>query len=245
MGMSTVVALARQAAQTAEDARIVAVRRKQQEDLAQAQQRAARAEALRAQAEAAAQTAQTQAAASQALLDQERAARRRLENQMAAAVAPPPPPPPAPAPLPAPDGPNPKTAFRVHLLEQFGAVMLVRDTPRGIVLTIPDADFREAMPSGRVYGELARVAGILDANSGLVVEVDGNERFSRQRAETVRDLLIHDGVPGHLVIARDLGDSRPIGPNPEQNRRVELTISGAPIGDMPYWARSYTLTPHK
>jgi hypothetical protein len=245
MGMSTVVALARQAAQTAEDARIVAVRRKQQEDLAQAQQRAARAEALRAQAEAAAQTAQTQAAASQALLDQERAARRRLENQMAAAVAPPPPPPPAPAPLPAPDGPNPKTAFRVHLLEQFGAVMLVRDTPRGIVLTIPDADFREAMPSGRVYGELARVAGILDANSGLVVEVDGNERFSRQRAETVRDLLIHDGVPGHLVIARDLGDSRPIGPNPEQNRRVELTISGAPIGDMPYWAKSYTLTQHK
>ena len=69
-GMTVVVTLARQAEQTAEDARILADRRKQDGELAYAKQQAAQAEARRAQAEAAAQTAQTQAAAAQALLEQ-------------------------------------------------------------------------------------------------------------------------------------------------------------------------------
>jgi flagellar motor protein MotB len=247
-GMSNVVTLARQAAQTAEDSRIIAIQRKQQDDLAQSQDRVARAEAAQAQAEAAAQTAQTQAAAAQALLDQERAARLRAEDQAAASAAAPPPPPPAPVVVqvpPPPSGPNPKAAFRVHLLEQFGEIMAARDTPRGIVLTIPDTAFHEANVSARVYDQLARVAAILAANNGLVVEVDGNAHLSEQRAESVRDLLVHNGLPPTVVVARDLGDSRPIGPNAEQNRRVEITISGAPIGDMPFWAKSYTLTPQK
>jgi len=49
-------------------------------------------------------------------------------------------------------------------------------------------------------------------------------------------------------MARGLGDTRPLTSNAtaagrEQNRRVEIVISGSPIGDMPYWAQSYTLTP--
>jgi hypothetical protein len=52
--MTTVVTLARQASQTAEDARILAVQRKQSEALATAQQQVAQAETERAQAEAAA-----------------------------------------------------------------------------------------------------------------------------------------------------------------------------------------------
>jgi outer membrane protein OmpA-like peptidoglycan-associated protein len=240
-GMSAVVTLARHAAQTAEDARTIAIQHKQQDELAQAREQAARAEASRAQAEAAAQTAQTQAAAAQALLEQERAARRRAENQPAAVPASPPPAPVAPA-QPAPAG-NPKAALRMRLFEQCNSVMPAIDSPRGLVLTIPDSDFHEANVSSRVYQQLARISAILSANRGLTIEVDGNERFSRERAEAVRDLLVRDGLPAAAVTARDLGDSRPLGPDREQNQRVEITISGDPIGDMPYWSKSNNLVP--
>lgn len=51
-------------------------------------------------------------------------------------------------------------------------------------------------------------------------------------------------------MARSWGDSRPLASNAsasgrEQNRRVEIVISGNPIGDMPYWPKSYTLTPRR
>jgi len=85
-GMTAIVTLARQAAQTAEDARTIANRRSRDEELSQARQQATRAEALRAQAEAAAQTAQTQADAARALLEQERAARQQSQAQAAAAA---------------------------------------------------------------------------------------------------------------------------------------------------------------
>src|SRR5580658_5244384 len=86
-GVTVVVTLARQAAQTAEDARILAIQRKQADELARAQERVTRAEAQRAQAEAVAQTAQTQAAAEHALLEQERAARQQAQAEAAAAAA--------------------------------------------------------------------------------------------------------------------------------------------------------------
>jgi hypothetical protein len=43
--------------------------------------------------------------------------------------------------------------------------------------------------------------------------------------------------------ARGFGNSRPLGPNAAMNRRVEITISGDPIGSAPYWERTYVLTP--
>jgi hypothetical protein len=72
--------------------------------------------------------------------------------------------------------------------------------------------------------------------------------FSFERAHAVRDVLIDDGLPAGAVLARGLGDSRPLTSNAtaagrEQNRRVEIVISGNPIGDMPYWAQSYNLKP--
>ena len=61
-GMTVVVTLARQSAQTAEDARAIATQRKQHDELAQSNGIAWRARKReQAQAEAAAQTAQTQA----------------------------------------------------------------------------------------------------------------------------------------------------------------------------------------
>jgi hypothetical protein len=152
-GVTSVVTLARQAAQTAEDARILAIRRKQDRELAGAKEQAARAEALRAQAEAAAQTAQSQVAADRALLEQERASKQQAEAQAAAAVAAaaqPAPQTPAQT-RPAPDRDEPqKKELRLLLLEQFNAVLSARDTPRGLMLTLPDSDFQGTREPGRV-----------------------------------------------------------------------------------------------
>ena len=255
--MTMIVTTARKAAQTAEDARIIAVERRQQDELAQAHAQAAAALTQQAQAQAAAQTAQTEAAASRALLEQERAARRQAdaEAETAAAIPPEPPHPHSqPMIMQAPPAPaadaQQKGQLRMRLYQQFSAVLPARDTPRGLVLTLADSDFREASVSPAVYERLARVAAIVAAQPGLTVEVDGHEIHSGERANAVRDLLLRDGVPANAIVARALGDSRPMVSNAtpsgrEQNRRVEITIYGSPIGDMPYWARSYSLVPRQ
>jgi outer membrane protein OmpA-like peptidoglycan-associated protein len=256
-GMTRVVTLARQAAQTAEDARILAIQRKQSEELAGAKQEAAQADALRARAEASAQTAQTEAAALRALLDQERAARHAAEAQAQAAAAaanaasttPAPPTPVYLQPTPDRDEAG-KKALRLQLLEQLNSLLSTRDTPRGLTVTLPDSDFQGARLSESAYARLARVAAVLGAHPALTMEVDGHETFSSERAQTVRIALIEHGLQDGAIVARGLGDSRPITSNAtaagrEQNRRVEIVISGNPIGDMPYWAQSYTLVPQR
>jgi outer membrane protein OmpA-like peptidoglycan-associated protein len=255
-GMTMVVTLARQAAQTAEDARILTMQRSQGNELAQARERAAQAEERATQAEAAAQTAQTQAAAEHALLEQERAARQAAQAQAqasAAAAAN------AAATASAPQivvqtqpsqdrDEQRKKDLRLQLLAQFNASLSTRDTPRGLTVMLSDSDFQGTRVSPAVYERLASVAAVLRAHPDLTVEVDGHEMSSFERAHAVRDVLIEDGLPARAIMARGLGDTRPLTSNAtaagrEQNRRVEIVISGSPIGDMPYWAQSYTLTP--
>jgi len=189
-GVTSVVTLARQAAQTAEDARILAIQRKQDSELARAKEQAARADALRARAETAAQTAQSQAAAERALLEQERAAKQKAEAQAAAAAAAAQQAPQTPAQTrTAPDRDEPqKKELRLLLLGQFNTVLSVRDTPRGLTLTVTESDFQGTRVSPAVYASLARVVSVLRAHPDLTVEVDGHERFSSERAQAVRDV---------------------------------------------------------
>jgi len=63
----------------------------------------------------------------------------------------------------------------------------------------------------------------------------------------VRRMLVGRGLPPTAVIARGLGNTHPLVSNASpggriQNRRVEIVISGDPIGNMPFWDRSYTLS---
>jgi chemotaxis protein MotB len=60
-----------------------------------------------------------------------------------------------------------------------------------------------------------------------------NQQLSLKRAQTVMQYLISQGVNPNLLTAQGLGDSNPIASNdtPQgraQNRRVELTLTGAP-----------------
>jgi outer membrane protein OmpA-like peptidoglycan-associated protein len=154
--------------------------------------------------------------------------------------------------LPRPD--TQQSELRMGLLEQLKAVISVRDTPRGLVATVPDSAFDGSELHAAVSGQLARLAAIMQAHPGLRADVDGNadtsagEEMSSRRAEAVRRALIAQGLPDSSVTAHGLGDTRLFGPNSTAegraaNRRVEVVISGDPIGDLPLWDHTHALRP--
>jgi outer membrane protein OmpA-like peptidoglycan-associated protein len=93
--------------------------------------------------------------------------------------------------------------------------------------------------------KLAKVSGILLAYPGLKIQVEGytdaigtddyNQKLSESRAGGVRDYLTGQGVPTDTVSAVGYGKQNPVASNDtaagrQQNRRVELVVSGEPIG---------------
>ena len=256
---SLVIAAAREASQTAEDARALTVQRAKDAELAQAQATAAQEQQLRLQAEAQARQAQALAVQAQA---QSSADRAQLEAVQQAQAMPAAPPRPAAAPLvvvgpetiaaPAlPRDDRPQRELRVSLQQQINGYFQTRDTPQGLVATISDFDFH-----GASLGKVERVAALAAAHPGLNIEVDGctdsaspeAERIASARAAMVRDALMRGGLPYSAVTVRSLGNSRPLGSNAtaqgrELNRRVEIVITGAPIGSLAAWDKSYSVVP--
>jgi outer membrane protein OmpA-like peptidoglycan-associated protein len=95
---------------------------------------------------------------------------------------------------------------------------------------------------------MAKVSGILLAYPGLKIRVEGhtdaigsdeyNQKLSEERAGTVREYLVQQGVPDATVTAVGFGKAKPVASNDtaagrQQNRRVELVVSGEPIGIAP------------
>ena len=93
--------------------------------------------------------------------------------------------------------------------------------------------------------KLAKVAGIFLAYPGLNTAVGGytdntgsdafNQNLSEQRAGSVRDYLVQQGVLGNAVTATGFGNTLPVASNNnvagrQANRRVELVVSGESIG---------------
>jgi flagellar motor protein MotB len=267
---SLVIAAAREASQTAEDARALTVQRAKDAELAQARATAAQEQQLRLQAEAQARQAQAQAVEARAQSSADRAeleASQQTQAMQAAA------PPQAAAPvvvvvpqaIPAPARDDrPQRELRVSLLQQINGYFQARDTPQGLVATISDFDFHGASQGASLgttldsagMAKVERIAALAAAHPGLNIEVDGcsdsaspeAERVASARAAMVRDALMRGGLPYSAVTLRSLGNSRPLGSNAtaqgrELNRRVEIVISGAPIGSLASWDRSYSVIP--
>jgi flagellar motor protein MotB len=261
---SQVIGDAREAAQTAEDARIITMKRQQDAQVANARaavdqerqrrmQAEADAQSARAQAQAAhaqAQAAQDQASADRVMLDQERNARQQAQNQVAI-MAQAPPTAPQVQTMPQQDNfDRQKRDVRLSLYRQLGACSLETiDTPRGLVVTIPATSFAGRMLQQGMTGRISQVGAAIMTQPGLSVEIDDNgEGDNAERAESVRGTLISSGVPAGSISVRSMGNSRPIASNNttagrEANRRVEITISGVSIGSMPYWDRTYSIVP--
>jgi len=141
-----------------------------------------------------------------------------------------------------------KTDLRAQLLLQFNAILQTRDTARGLIVNMSDVLFDTAKFSLRPEAreKLARVAGIVSGHPGLRLDVEGhtdnvgadgyNQQLSEQRGSAVRDYLTQQGgMQQDSVTTRGFGKTQPIATNDtaagrQQNRRVELVISGEVIG---------------
>ena len=265
---------AREAAQMAEDARLITVRKIRQEELdneraaqeqraaeaqkkaeeaaAQAQQDEARrkqAEEARLQAEEArneaqqlaAQSARAKAEADAALQQAEAARQQALQQQQAAKAeadrmreA-------------AQQSEAEKSQLRERLRQQFAAILETRETARGLIVNINDVlfDFDKYTLKPGAREKLAKVSGILLAYPGLKVQLEGhtdsvggddyNMTLSQQRADAVRDYLVSQGVAAASLTSVGMGKADPVATNDtaagrQQNRRVEMVVSGEPIG---------------
>jgi outer membrane protein OmpA-like peptidoglycan-associated protein len=141
-----------------------------------------------------------------------------------------------------------KTQLRAHLLLQFNAILQTRDTARGLIVNMSDVLFDTARYSLRpgAREKLAKVAGIISGHPGLRLAVEGytdsvgtdeyNQKLSEQRGEAVRDYLTQQGVASASVTSKGFGKTLPVASNDtaagrQENRRVELVVSGEIIGE--------------
>jgi outer membrane protein OmpA-like peptidoglycan-associated protein len=240
------VTFARAAVQTAEDARLVTLRKIQAEQVAaeqaaqKARQDAANAAAEKSRLEAqqsqlAEQQAQLQAqreaqqrAEAEAAAQQAQAAQQSAEQQAAAARA-------------------REAQLREQLRQQLNTILQTQETPRGLVVTMTDVLFATGRYNLKqdTQLKLARVAGIFLAHPDLKIQVEGytdnvggetyNQKLSEQRASTVQSFLISQGVSPQNLSAVGYGMSNPVADNStaagrQQNRRVEMVVSGPSIG---------------
>jgi outer membrane protein OmpA-like peptidoglycan-associated protein len=137
--------------------------------------------------------------------------------------------------------------LRAKLLAQFNLILETRDTARGLVVNMSDVLFDSGQFTLRPQAreKLAKISGIVLAYPTLLLAVEGNtdsvgteefnQTLSEKRAESVRSYLTKEGVPEASTTAAGFGKTRPIASNDtadgrQQNRRVELIVSGEVIG---------------
>lgn len=140
-----------------------------------------------------------------------------------------------------------KAAMRAKLSEQLNLILETRDSARGLIVSMSDVLFDTGKYSLKpgAREKLAKVAGILLAYPGLNIEVGGytdnvggdemNQKLSENRAGSVRDYLVEQGVTANSVSSKGFGNTLPVASNDnsagrQENRRVELVVSGDAIG---------------
>jgi outer membrane protein OmpA-like peptidoglycan-associated protein len=207
-----------------------AVRQRKEADRNNLAAQAAAQQAINAQvnAEQSRDTAQQQQQIAEADSDRSRAAAASSDAQLQQAV-------------------RDREELRARLLQQFNLILETRDTARGLVVNMSDVLFDSGKFTLRPLAreKLAKISGIVLAYTSLKLAVEGNtdsvgteaynQELSEQRAEGVRSYLTHEGVPQSSTTSEGFGKSRPIASNDtaegrQQNRRVELVVSGEVIG---------------
>jgi outer membrane protein OmpA-like peptidoglycan-associated protein len=259
-GRTPIGTAARGATQMAEDARVLTLRRKEQEREAAVRKAAADAQA---KAEADAEAAKLREQDAQARSDDD--ARRRAEaeqaqaeaeRRQAAALAQQ-----QQAQIQAEDSERQKQLaqqqtqeaiaqkeqMRARLLAQLNQVLQTRDTARGLIVSMPDVlfDFNKYTLKPEARERLAKISGIVLAYPDLKLDIEGhtdaigtdeyNQTLSEKRADSVRGYLVSSGVVPDHVTAVGLGKSDPVADNAtaagrKLNRRVDMVVSGDVIG---------------
>lgn len=272
---------AREAAQMAEDARIITLRKIRDEELANERAAAAQREAdAQAQAaQSAEQARQEQERRARAEADQQAAERAKLEAQQAAAQALQERAAADAARLAAIDqqrllaaqaeqarlaakdanlarleadqqrqqAENDKAALRERLRQQLNVILETTESARGLIVNISDVlfDFNKYTLKPIAREKMAKVSGILLAYPGLKIQLEGhtdsigsddyNMKLSQERADSVGQYLVQEGVPAESVTAVGLGKEGYVATNDtaagrQKNRRVDMVVSGEAIG---------------
>ena len=140
-----------------------------------------------------------------------------------------------------------KAELRNKLLQQFNAILQTRDTARGLIVNMSDVLFDTGKSTLRPLAreKLAKVAGIVSGHPSLRLDVEGftdsvgtdeyNQKLSERRGAAVSEYLTGAGMAATSVSSKGFGEGMPVASNDtaqgrQQNRRVELVISGEVIG---------------
>ena len=222
--LETRVMAARESVQSAEDSRLIAVKRQAAEQSA-LDQKLSQDQVDLANRQAAMASAAEASAVNQAAVAN--AAANTALNQAAAAKA-------------------DNADLRAELLAQLNSVLETRATARGLIVNMSGVLFQNGkatlLPAARE--KLAKIAGILSTHKGLIVEADGytdntgslsfNLVLSGHRAGNAKDYLVSQGVSAQALTSKGFGVENPIASNTtvagrQENRRVELVVSGEGI----------------
>jgi outer membrane protein OmpA-like peptidoglycan-associated protein len=255
-GKNQVISAARQTIQFAEDARALAVQKELAERIQKEKEAAAAEAAAKANAQASAEAqrqaeltaakeaqmkAEAQAQAAQAKAAADAAAAKAAAEQAATQ---------AQAQAAAEEAARAQAAtaaLRAQLLKQLNDVLQTKDTPRGLVVNMADVLFQTGRYelSTDAQLKLAKLSGIIQAHPGLNLAIEGytdttgaadfNMKLSQQRADTVRQFLISQGLSADAITSKGLGEADPIADNStaagrKLNRRVEIIVGGKVIG---------------
>jgi len=134
---------------------------------------------------------------------------------------------------------------RAELREAMARITAVRESARGLIVSLPNILFEtnraELKPEGREA--LAKISGILQIAEGYTLSVEGhadsagsadyNLDLLDRRAASVCDYLVKQGLSSADIATRGMGESHPIASNEtatgrQQNRRVEIVVVEAP-----------------
>jgi outer membrane protein OmpA-like peptidoglycan-associated protein len=140
-----------------------------------------------------------------------------------------------------------REALRAELLQQFNLIFTTRDTARGLIVDLSDVLFDTGKSTLRPAAreKLAKISGIVLAYPSLRLAIEGhtdsvgsdaaNQQLSEARAGSVRDYLTMQSIPSGSMTSQGFGKMQPVASNDtvegrQQNRRVELVVSGDVIG---------------
>ncbi len=131
-----------------------------------------------------------------------------------------------------------KNALREKLLQQFNSILQTRETVRGLVINMSDVLFdtgKYTLKEG-AREKLARLSGIILSHPGLNLRIEGytdstgsdalNQRLSEQRADTVRDFLLTQGLPADSLSAVGYGKGYPVASNDTSSGPCNESPSG-------------------
>ena len=141
-----------------------------------------------------------------------------------------------------------KAQLQTRLQSALSQVAETRETARGFIVNLPDIlfDVGQATLKEQANMALAKLAGILLVMPDLNLRIEGytdstgsaefNQKLSLQRARSVFDLMVSQGIDASRMETAGYGMEHPVADNStasgrQKNRRVEIVVAQGHIAE--------------